>query len=342
MNTFLTDDTKVTILLCAVLGKEQVAKPLTQMEYNALVRGLVAHKLRPSDLLQSENIPKVVKESGLDQSRLELLLGRGVQMGFVLEEWQRSGIWIISRSDVEYPKRLRKHLKDKAPPLLFGVGDKALLTGGGVAIVGSRNVEIDGEAFTRKMADLCATSMLPVVSGGARGVDQIAMNVALNAGGVVIGVVAENLLKKSLERTARNAIADERLLLVSPYHPNARFTVGTAMARNKFIYAMADYGLVVQCDYKSGGTWAGAAEELKRAVARPVFVRASKTKGNSKLLELGAVSWSDNPSDAPLSKQLNDLAEGKKQEEAVKNMDLFDYPLMAKEEGTDFKSGGQV
>jgi len=338
MNTFLTDDTKATILLCAVLGKEQAAKPLAQMEYNALVRGLVANKMRPADLLQRENIPAVVKESGLDQSRLELLLGRGVQMGFALEEWQRSGIWIISRSDADYPTRLRKHLKDKAPSLLFGVGDKALLTGGGVAIVGSRNVDADGETFTRKAAELCVPNRMEIVSGGARGVDQIAMNAALNAGGIAIGVVAENLLRKSIERTARNAIADGRLLLISPYHPNAHFTVGTAMARNKFIYAMADYALIVQCEYKKGGTWTGAAEELKRAVCRPVFVQNSKAKGNCKLLELGAVSWPDNPSQASLSKQLNDLAEGKKKEESFKNADLFECQLVAKEEIAEFKS----
>ncbi|MGM0490961.1 MAG: DNA-processing protein DprA [Planctomycetota bacterium] len=53
---------------------------------------------------------------------------------------------------------------------------------------------------------------------------------------------------------ARKAIADDRLLLISPYHPEARFTVGTAMARNKFIYALADYGLVISADQKRGAS----------------------------------------------------------------------------------------
>ena len=286
MNTFLTDDTKATVLLCAVLGKDQNAKPLTQREYNTLVRGLVANKLRPADLLQKENINVAVKDSGLDPNRVEMLLGRGVQMGFALEEWQRSGIWIVSRGDTDYPTRIKTHLKDKAPPLFFGVGDKSLLTGGGVAIVGSRKVDSEGEEFTCKVAELCVSNRMEVVSGGAKGVDQIAMKTALDAGGIVIGVLAENLLRKSLDRTARNAIADGRMLLISPYHPNARFTVGTAMARNKLIYSMADFGLIVQCEYKKGGTWTGAEEELKRDNAHPVFVRKSQVKGNCKLLEL--------------------------------------------------------
>lgn len=45
------------------------------------------------------------------------------------------------------------------------------------------------------------------------------------------------------------------------------------MGRNKLIYGMSDYGLVVSAEYKKGGTWAGAAEELKRENALPVFVR---------------------------------------------------------------------
>ena len=91
---------------------------------------------------------------------------------------------------------------------------------------------------------------MQVVSGGACGADQISMTAALEAGGVTIGILAENLLKKSVERKNRHAIADGRLLLLSPYHPNARFILGTAMGRNKLIYAMADYGLVVSAEQK--------------------------------------------------------------------------------------------
>jgi predicted Rossmann fold nucleotide-binding protein DprA/Smf involved in DNA uptake len=151
---------------------------------------------------------------------------------------------------------------------------------------------------------------MPVVSGGARGVDMISMTSALEAGGVVIGILAENLLKKSLERSARYAIADGRMLLLSPYHPNARFTVGTAMGRNKLIYAMADYGLVVSAEYKKGGTWAGAEEELKRENSLPVFVRLGKNapQGNNKLLDLGAIPWPESIDRNGFKQQLFDLA----------------------------------
>ena len=327
MNDFLTDDTKAVLLLCGVFGKNRSAKPLTQTEYTSLVHWLISVEMRPSDLLRNKNIAEAAMGAKLDKQRLESLLGRGVQLGFAVEEWQRNGVWIISRSDTDYPARYKSHLVDKAPPLLFGAGKRSLLIGGGLAIIGSRNVDKHGEAFTRQAAKLCALNGIPVVSGGARGVDSFAMTASMENSGVTIGIIAENLLKKSLERTARHAIADGRLLLVSPYHPNARFTVGTAMARNKLIYAMADYGLVVNAEHKKGGTWAGATEELRRESPRSVFVRTGNNvpQGNCKLLELGAIPWPENIERDKLKGQLAELAKKNQKKPGSKNMTLFDF-----------------
>ena len=329
MSNFLTEDTKAIILLCGVFGKDRSEKPLSLAEYSSLARWLMGVEMRPSDLLQKENITEESKGSGLDKQRLESLLGRGVQLGFAIEEWQRNGIWIISRSDADYPVRYKKQLKDKAPPLLFGVGNRSLLNGGGLGIVGSRNVDQEGEAFTRQVAELCAYNRMPVVSGGARGVDQISMTAALEAGGVTIGVLAENLLKKSVKRDTRHAIADGRLLLLSPYHPTARFSVGTAMGRNKLIYAMADYGLVVSAEHKKGGTWAGAEEELKRGNSLPVFVRTGNKipQGNNKLLDLGAIPWPESIDRNSFIHQLAAVVAHYREErnKKGKNLSLFDF-----------------
>lgn len=327
MTDFLTEDTKAIILLCAVFGKNHSAKPLSLTEYSSLVRWLIQVKMRPSDLLQQDNIQEASIGSGIDKQRLKLLLGRGVQLGFAVEEWQRNGIWIVSRSDTDYPTRYKAHLRHKAPPLLFCVGNRSLLKGGGLGIVGSRNIDPVGESFTREVAELCAYNDVPVVSGGARGVDQISMNAALEAGGVVIGILADNLLKKSVERHARQAIADGNLLLLSPYHPNARFTVGTAMGRNKLIYAMSDYGLVVSAEYEQGGTWAGAEEELKRDNSIPVFVRTGNNvpRGNQKLLDLGAISWPNSVKRHTFTQKLYDLATNSQDKQSKKNLSLFDF-----------------
>ena len=188
MNNHLTDDTKVVLLLCGVLGKDKAINPLSLSDYNKLTRWLRENELRPADLLEPSNIIVAAVGSGLEQDRLQKLMTRGVQLGLAVEEWQRSGVWILSRGDHAYPRRLKRHLGNKSPALLFGVGDQSLLHGGGIGIVGSRNVDEAGRKFTRQAAELCVQSGMPVVSGGARGVDQISMSTALDAGGKTIGI----------------------------------------------------------------------------------------------------------------------------------------------------------
>jgi predicted Rossmann fold nucleotide-binding protein DprA/Smf involved in DNA uptake len=308
----MSEDTKAILLLCGHLGSGCDFEPLSLGDYNQIVRWLLAKTMRPADLLAGNAIHDVALDTGISEARLNALVKRGVKLGFAVEQWNQSGLWVISRSDAEYPRRYKDHLKEKAPPLLFGAGDPVLLQGGGLAIVGSRDVDETGQTFAGDVAAWCARGGMPVISGGARGVDQIAMASAMGAGGIVIGVLADTLLRRSVTREARNALADGRLLLLSPYHPEAGFTVGNAMGRNKLIYALADYGLVVSAEHKKGGTWEGAVEELKRTPGRPVFIRmtGSVPVGNRKLLELGGVPFPGTSSGCSPAVVLKEAAAG--------------------------------
>lgn len=298
----LTDDAKAILLLCGRFGKSDAtgaAKPLSLGEYNRLADWMVDRKIRPADLLdgKSEDMAPEAR-AGVDPERIRELLARGAAMALAVEKWTHSGIWIVCRSDDDYPERLKMHLKRaQAPPVLFGIGDTGLLSQGGLAVVGSRNVDASGEAFTRDVGKACARKGLPLVSGAARGVDQIAMLAALDEGGIAVGIMADSLLKAALSGKYRSGIREQRLVLVSPFHPEARFSVGNAMGRNKLIYALADFALVVSAETEKGGTWAGAKEELKRQAPRPVFVRmgSEAPEGNRALLELGARPFPEPP-----------------------------------------------
>ncbi len=316
----LTEDTKVIIMLCGVFGKEMPENPLATSEYMQLVRWLMDRKMRPRDLLEKDIAREASSGTSISEQRMEALLSRGVQLGFAVEEWQSHDIWVMSRSDTDYPARYKKKLGDKAPPLLFGTGHRSLLQGGGLAIIGSRNVDEKGETFARQVARMCSYNHMPVVSGGARGVDRISMSAALESGGVTVGVLSDSLLKLSLEKIVRYAIADERLLLLSPNNPQAGFSVGAAMGRNKLIYAMADFGLVVSSDFEKGGTWAGAVEELKREKRIPVFVRVSDDppEGNFKLLVLGAIPWPEDIDRSGFKQRLSAAATQITEEETSK------------------------
>jgi DNA processing protein len=191
-------------------------------------------------------------------------LGRGFLLSQVIERWQARAIWVVSRADAEYPRRLKARLREDAPAVLYGCGDMALLESGGLAVVGSRHVDDSLIDYTMAVGRLAARAGRTLVSGGAKGIDQAAMRGALEAGGKVSGVLADSLEKTTMNREHRNLLLDGQLVLISPYDPSAGFNVGNAMQRNKLIYALADASLVVSSDLNKGGTWAGAIEQLDK------------------------------------------------------------------------------
>src|SRR5712692_5565177 len=111
------------------------------------------------------------------------LLARGGSLALELEHLAASGIWCVTRADDSYPARIRNTLKHQAPPVLFGAGDSTILDRPAIGIVGSRNIDEAGANFARRLGEICARSLVAVVSGGARGTDRIAMQGALEAGG---------------------------------------------------------------------------------------------------------------------------------------------------------------
>ena len=285
----LPPDTQAILLLCGYFGGNRTAKPLSLSEYNKLAARLRREGLRPGDMLEGEGVKEVevICSGHLSPDRLRALLGRGVEMGFAVEEWTRQGIWVVSRGESSYPRLLKSRLREAAPALLFGVGERGQLESGGLGMVGSRDADEAALHFTREVARQCAEERLSVVSGGAKGVDREAMHAALEAGGNVLGVMPEGIAKIAVSKAHREPIADGRLTLVSPYHPNARWTRGNAMGRNKHIYAFSDWTLVVS-SATEGGTWNGAVESLKKGWGR-LLVRAAANapKGNDKLIQLG-------------------------------------------------------
>ena len=107
-------------------------------------------------------------------------------------------------------------------------------------------------------------------SGGAEGsgYPQYGFSLSKRVGSAV-GVLADSLEK--VIRTRQAALRRGDLCLVTPYSPNAGFSVGAAMGRNRLIYTLADYAVIVASYAETGGTWAGATETLKNGWV-PIFV----------------------------------------------------------------------
>lgn len=289
----VSSQTQAVLLLTVALGKSRTpeTKPLSPGEWAHFARWLKDHDRDPSDLLKGD--PKGLLGGWTDESitpvRLMNLLERGGMLGLVLEKWERAGLWVITRADPDYPKRLKDRLQLQSPPVLFGCGKKRLFNATGIAVVGSRDTSRDDLAYTENLGQSAAEQGYAIISGAARGVDETAMLGALRCEGTAIGVMAHDLLRASASMKYRECILRGDLMLISTFNPEAGFNVGNAMARNRYIYCLSEAAVVVSSAPGKGGTWNGAIENLK-AHWVPLWVQhtASAKSGNSELVQRGA------------------------------------------------------
>jgi DNA processing protein len=302
MKPGLSPNARAILLLTAPLiaGRGSSSPDLLSPgEYNRLARHLREMQRQPADLLATDASELLrACQHVIEDKRLQRLLGRGFLLSQVIERWQTRAIWVVSRADADYPRRLKARLREDAPAILYGCGDIGLLETGGLAVVGSRHVEETLIDYARAIGRLAAGAKRTLVSGAARGIDRAAMLGALEGGGKVSGVLAESLEETAMNREHRNLLVDGQLVLISRCDPRAGFNVGNAMQRNKLIYALADAALVVSSDLNKGGTWAGATEQLEKLRLVPVFVRSTgaASSGLDALQKKGALRW-PNPQD---------------------------------------------
>src|SRR6266850_497948 len=292
---YLSDDGQVVLALCSsvALPETGVAAPFTLSQWNDLEEEISKSSLKcPAELRgrSAADLQSALSLSSADAERIGHLLDRAGRLALELEALFAKGMWALTRVDERYPAKLRNTLKHQAPSMLFGAGDIQLSKRRSVAVVGSRNIEEAGAAFAKAVGRKAVGAGMAVVSGGARGTDRIAMDGALEAEGVSLGALADSLETTIRKSDVRDLLIEGRLLLVTPYAPTAGFSVGGAMGRNKLIYGLADFGVVVSSDHKTGGTWGGAVEALKAGWC-PDFVRDGEDvpKGNKELIKLGGI-----------------------------------------------------
>lgn len=285
--------TQAALLLTVSLGKadREGAKPLSLGEWARLAGWLGERGFDPSALLDNEfrDVLSGWDDRSVLLDRLDGLLGRGAALGLAVEKWQRAGLWILARPDPVYPTRLARRLGPTAPPVLFGCGNRLLLERGGLAVVGSRDAGDDDLEFSKYLGETASQQGYSIFSGGARGVDRSAMKGAFDSEGTAVAVLADSLLRAATSALYRRPLLSGDLALVCAVNPEARFNVGNAMARNRYIYCLADAAAVVVSARGSGGTWNGACENAKAGWV-PLWVKRTTdpASGNAGLIEQGA------------------------------------------------------
>jgi DNA processing protein len=319
-------DSKVILLLASRLAirKDSDLTPLSLREWNILEKKLTASGLEsPAGLLGLgvNDIQQHLEISDDEAIRIVELLDRIELLELSLAYYADKGIQVITRNEEIYPQRYRERLKDSAPLVLFFAGEPALMGQPGIAVVGSRHLDPIGQACAEFVGNTCGLSGLVLYSGGAKGVDSISTLAALEARGTAVSVLAHSLEQTIKDSTAKKSIERNDLCLVTPYTPDAGFSVGTAMGRNRLIYCLADYAIVVASDSEKGGTWAGATETLKAGWV-PVFIldHPEMPDGNRLLMQKGGLPF-PHPFPEHFSK-LENWLKGKRQPASPKPQQL--------------------
>lgn len=284
-------DAWATALLTVPLKSPDGTRALTPTEWARLSAWLDDRHLGPGQLVQ-ENPDRVLADwmdHRVTADRVQRLLGRVRALETSIARWQSLRLTLLTVSDEDYPKRLRRRLARKAPPVLFATENTALLDQGGLAVVGSRNASEEECAYAVELGEQASSEDICIVSGGARGIDQQAMLGAIESGGQAVAVLPNNILRTAASAGLRDHIDAGRLGLVTPYSPDARWNAGLAMGRNKHIYCLADAAVAVASVEGRGGTWAGATENLRRGWV-PLWVKESHDarSGSPGLVERGA------------------------------------------------------
>jgi predicted Rossmann fold nucleotide-binding protein DprA/Smf involved in DNA uptake len=252
--------------------------------------------------------------------RLRTLLEAVTALSFEEERLLEGGVSLISALDERFPTVLRERLGTTCPPFLLAAGPLEWAGQLGLGVVGSRDTSKAALNAARESAEMAVRHKWPVISGLARGVDQVAMAAALEVNGAVIGVPADGIITASRNAEIRRRVHQGELCILSPYAPTAPFRAGNAMGRNKIVYALSQVTFVVASDKDTGGTWAGAKEALdRRCTAVAVWAGNDAQDGNHALISRGAhpitdlaelftldptVTTAQPPSDAQLQTQL--------------------------------------
>ncbi len=207
----------------------------------------------------------------------------------VAESAERVGATAIIPADASFPALLRT-IPDP-PPVLFILGNAALLDRPAVAVVGSRDHTEYGARVCRAISSEAAAAGIVVVSGMARGLDAAAHAAALDTGGGTIGVLGNGLgvVYPAANRRLYDRVAAGGLLL-SEFPPGEKPHAGSFPRRNRLISGLSRVTLVVEAAVGSGAliTAGTALEQGREVMAVPGPITSPVSVGANRLIRDGA------------------------------------------------------
>ena len=211
----------------------------------------------------------------------------------IIDKVAGQGGVVLTPADAAFPGELRQ-IPD-APTLLFAKGRLDLLQGPCVALVGSRDHSRYGADVASELSAGIAAAGITVVSGMARGLDAVAHQAALDAGGRggggTVGVLGNGL---GVIYPAANRVLYERVIaagcLLTEFPPGERPNAGSFPRRNRLISGLARATVVLEARDGSGAliTADCALAQGREVMAVPGPITSPLSRGTNRLIQMGA------------------------------------------------------
>ncbi len=261
------------------------------------VKGIGAVRFRTlldffGDLSRAWQAPtEALAQAGLSPKIIENLVKfrSGASVEQIWDQIQSQGITVLTWEDDAYPRRLKEI--DQPPPVLYLRGQLQPQDEWAVAIVGTRRATTYGRQVGEDIANLLARNGVTVVSGMARGIDSLAHQAALQAGGrtlAVLGSGVDRIYPPENRRLSDEIIANGAIL--SDYAPGTPPDSANFPPRNRIISGLSLAVVVVEAGETSGAliTASFAAEQGREVFAVPGSILAPQSKGANRLIQDGA------------------------------------------------------
>jgi DNA processing protein len=182
-------------------------------------------------------------EGNWDKIHTALAMGKKTPLRQISEPY-------VTCLDDEYPPCLKELA---CPPfVLFYQGNISLLQKKMAAVIGSREITLEGADVTGRIASILAERYV-IVSGLAKGADGIAHRSAIAAGGATIGVCGHGLgTVYPRENADLYRIMKAQHLILSEYPYHTRIAKYHFPWRNRILAALGRFTVVTEAKVKSG------------------------------------------------------------------------------------------
>jgi DNA processing protein len=211
---------------------------------------------------------------------------RSISPDAEMERLQRLGIEALTWNDPRYPLRLKQIYE--RPPVLYMRGTLEEQDEWAVGVVGTRRATAYGRQAAETITGDLARQQVTIISGLARGIDSVAHQAALQAGGRTIAVLPCSVDQVYPAQNLRMAQAiREQGVLVSEYPPGMPIHREFFFRRNRIVAGMSLGVLVIEAGDRSGAllTARNALDENREVFAVPGSIFSPYSRGTNELIQ---------------------------------------------------------